>query len=185
MPMKASGWRRSLLPILVVVVAVLIVVAAAACEKPQWKAQIVQDKSPAQPVQFMHDVHVGIESIPCAYCHYSTSVSEEAGIPPVGTCMGCHRFVAGTTDAFKTEIQKLVGFAADSQPVPWSRVYSVPSFVQFTHKPHVRAGVTCTECHGDVARMVQVSRVTPLTMGWCVKCHRDRGAPDDCATCHY
>jgi hypothetical protein len=184
MPMKASGWRRSLLPILVVMVAVSTVVAAAACE-PKWKAQIAQDTTPVQPLQFMHDVHVTAESIPCAYCHYSTNVSEEAGIPPVGTCMGCHRFVAGTSDAFKTEIQKLIGFAADSQPVPWNRVYSVPSFVQFTHKPHVRAGITCSQCHGNVAQMVAVSRETPLTMGWCVNCHRDNGAPDDCATCHY
>jgi hypothetical protein len=183
MPMKASGRRRSLLPILVVAT-VLIVVAAAACE-PKWKAQIVQDTSPTQPIQFMHDVHVDSLSIPCAYCHYSTRVSEEAGIPAVGTCMGCHRFVAGTSDAFKTEIQKLMGFAADSQPVPWNRVYSVPSFVQFTHKPHVRAGVTCAQCHGDVAQMVQVSRVTSLTMGWCVSCHRDNDASDDCSTCHY
>ena len=184
MPMKASGWRRSPLPILVLVAAASTIAAATACE-PKWKAQIVQDTTPVQPIQFMHDVHFSAESIPCAYCHYSTNISEEAGIPPVGTCMGCHRFVAGTSDAFKTEIQKLMGFAADSQPVPWNRVYSVPSFVQFTHKPHIRAGVTCAQCHGNVARMVQVSRATPLTMGWCINCHRDRGAPDDCATCHY
>jgi hypothetical protein len=177
MPMKASGWRRSLLPI-------LVLVTAAACE-PKWKAQIVQEKTPDQPIRFMHTVHVGIDSIPCAYCHSSTNVSEEAGIPAVGTCMGCHRFVQGSTDEFKTEIQKLMEFAADSSPVPWTRVHSVPAFVQFPHKPHVRAGVTCAECHGDVAGMDVVTRVAPLTMGWCVNCHRDRQAPDDCATCHY
>jgi len=178
MPMKASGWRRSFLPI-------LLVIGASGCERTGWKAEIARETSPVQPIQFMHDVHVGVERIPCAYCHSSANVSEEAGIPPVGTCMGCHRFVAGTTDAFRTEIQILMGFAADSQPIPWNRVYSVPAFVQFPHKPHVRAGVTCAECHGDVAAMTQVSRVTPLTMGWCVNCHRDRQAPDDCATCHY
>ncbi len=177
MPMKASGWRRSLLPI-------LAVVSAAACE-PEWKALIVQEKTPVQPIRFMHTVHVGIDSIPCAYCHFSTNISEEAGIPPVGTCMGCHRFVQGSTDEFKTEIQKLLEFAADSTPVPWTRVHSVPAFVQFPHKPHVRAGVTCAECHGDVAEMDVVSRVAPLTMGWCLDCHRDREAPDDCATCLY
>jgi hypothetical protein len=178
MPMKASGVRRSLL-------SVVLVIGAVACQRMDWKAQIAQETSPAQPIAFMHDVHVGADSIPCAYCHYSSNVSEEAGIPPVGTCMGCHRFVQGTTDEFKTEIQKLVGFAADSTAIPWVRVHSVPSFVQFTHKPHIRAGVTCAECHGDVAQMVQVERVMPLTMGWCVTCHRDREAADDCATCHY
>ncbi len=99
--------------------------------------------------------------------------------------MGCHRFVAGTTDEFRTEIQKLLGFAADSTAVPWVRVHSVPAFVQFNHKPHVRAGVTCAECHGNVGAMDEVSRVAPLTMGWCVTCHRDRGASDDCSVCHY
>ena len=178
MPMKASGFRRSFL-------SVLLVVGAVACERMDWKAQIAQEPSPVQPIAFMHDVHVGTDSIPCAYCHYSANVSEEAGIPPVGTCMGCHRFVQGTTDAFKTEIQKLMGFAADSTPVPWVRVHSVPSFVQFSHRPHIRGNVACSECHGDVGQMVQVTRVAPLTMGWCVKCHRDRGAPDDCAACHY
>lgn len=183
MPIHASGWRRSILPI-------LLVIGASACERTGWKAQIARDKSPVQPIQFMHDVHVARDSIPCAYCHFSANASEEAGIPSVGTCMGCHRFVAGgsedaTREVFTTEIQKLMGFAADSQPVPWNRVYSVPSFVQFTHKPHVRAGVTCAQCHGDVANMVQVSRATPLTMGWCVKCHRDQEASDDCSVCHY
>jgi hypothetical protein len=99
--------------------------------------------------------------------------------------MGCHRFVQGTSPDFQQQIQILMGFWADSIAIPWVRVYSVPEFVQFTHQPHIRAGVTCAECHGDVAAMVQVEKATPLTMGWCVNCHRDRGAPDDCATCHY
>lgn len=184
MSIKASGWRRSLPPFLAAWSVVPFVLLVGACDT-DWKAQIVAEETPTQPIRFMHTVHVGIDSIPCAYCHYSTNVSEEAGIPPVGTCMGCHRFVQGSTDEFKTEIQKLMEFSADSVAVPWVRVHSVPAFVQFTHKPHVRAGVACAECHGNVAGMEQVSRVAPLTMGWCINCHRDRGAPDDCATCHY
>lgn len=144
-----------------------------------------QDTSPEQPIAFMHTVHARDNQIPCAYCHYSSNRSEEAGIPAVGTCMGCHRFVQGTSPEFQREIQKLMEFWGDSTAVPWQRVYSVPEFVQFTHEPHVRAGVTCATCHGDVANMVQVEKVTPLTMGWCIECHRDRGAPDDCAACHY
>ena len=146
---------------------------------------IASEKSPQQPLAFMHDVHVGQNKIPCAYCHFSTNISEEAGVPAVGTCMGCHRFVRGTGPAFQSEITKLMGFAADSIAIPWRRVHSVPEFVQFTHKPHIRAGVTCADCHGNVGAMVQVERVVPLNMGWCLRCHRDRGAPDDCATCHY
>ena len=160
-----------------------VLVAAGCAESP--RALALADESPEQPIAFMHTVHVGIDSIPCAYCHFSTQTSEEAGIPPVGMCMGCHRFVQGTSQEFKSEIQKLMEFWADSTAIPWERVHSVPEFVQFTHKPHIRAGVTCAACHGDVAEMDRVRRVAPMTMGWCVNCHRDNGAPDDCATCHY
>lgn len=149
------------------------------------RAAITTSREPEQPIRFMHSVHVGQDSIPCAYCHFSSHVSEEAGIPPVGTCMGCHRFIQGRSDEFKQEIQKLMEFWGDSTAIPWVRVHSVPSFVQFTHEPHIRAGVTCAECHGDVGKMEVVRQVEPLTMGWCVNCHRDRGAPDDCAACHY
>lgn len=179
MPPAASRLSRlaRLLPI------ASLVVAAACADDP--RAMITVDEAPEQPIRFMHTIHVGQDSIPCAYCHFSTNVSEEAGIPPVGTCMGCHRFVQGSTPEFQTEIQKLMGFAADSIAIPWVRVYSMPSFVQFTHKPHIRAGVTCDRCHGDVGSMEVVRRTTPMTMGWCVECHRDEGAPDDCAACHY
>lgn len=146
---------------------------------------LTSDTAPEQPVPFFHTVHVGQDRIPCAYCHFSANASEEAGIPPVGTCMGCHRFIQGSTPEFQRNIQTLLEFAADSTPIPWVRVYSMPTFVQFTHKPHIRAEVRCSECHGDVASMEVVERATPMTMGWCIDCHRQRGAPDDCAACHY
>lgn len=149
------------------------------------RSPVTEETAPVQPIAFMHTVHADSFEIPCAYCHASTAVSEEAGIPSVGTCMGCHRFVRGQSPAFQTEIEKLAGFWADSTAIPWVRVHSVPEYVQFPHKPHIRAGVDCAECHGDVARMETVERVQPLTMGWCLECHRDRGAPDDCAACHY
>lgn len=181
MPNAASGSRVTLLACLV-----LLVLAGgfSGCSDDP-KAMVAVEKAPVQPIDFMHTVHVGQDRIPCAYCHFSSNISEEAGIPPVGTCMGCHRFVQGSTPEFQGEIQKLMEFAADSTPIPWVRVHSTPSFVQFTHKPHVRAGVACAACHGDVGSMERVERVAPLTMGWCIECHRDLGAPDDCATCHY
>jgi len=158
-------------------------VAVSACGDS--KAMITADRQPEQPIPFYHTVHAGQDSIPCQYCHSSAATSEEAGIPPVGTCMGCHQFIQGRTPEFEQKIQMLMEFWADSTAIPWVRVHSVPSFVQFPHKPHVRAGVDCAECHGDVAQMEVVERVEPLTMGWCLGCHRERGAPDDCAACHY
>ncbi|HUP02308.1 MAG TPA: cytochrome c3 family protein [Gemmatimonadota bacterium] len=149
------------------------------------RSAVTTSDAPEQPVEFMHTVHVQQDRIPCAYCHSSANMSEEAGIPALGTCMGCHRFIQGTSPDFQQEIQKVMEFWADSTPIPWVRVHSVPEFVQFTHEPHIDAGVTCAACHGDVASMERVERVAPLTMGWCVECHRDRGAPDDCAACHF
>ena len=172
----ANGFRAATLP-------AMFIVAASACG--DVRSAPTQSASPEQPIAFMHTVHAGDNRIPCAYCHFSSNASEEAGIPAVGTCMGCHRFVQGTSPDFQQEIQKLMEFWSDSTSIPWQRVHSVPEFVQFTHEPHIRAGVTCAACHGDVASMVQVERVAPLTMGWCVNCHRDNGAPDDCAACHY
>lgn len=162
----------------------LLGVALGACVDDP-RAALLVDKAPEQPLPFMHTVHVQDNTIPCAYCHFSAGTSEEAGIPSVGTCMGCHRFVTGQSPDFQQSIGILMGFAADSTPIPWVRVYSMPTFVQFTHKPHIRAEVRCSECHGDVASMEVVERATPMTMGWCVDCHRQRGAPDDCAACHY
>ena len=166
-------------------VSVLVLVASLSSCAKEPRAMIAAEKRPVQPLAFMHDVHFEVNRIPCAYCHFSAAYSEEAGMPSVATCMGCHRFVRGTSQEFGTEIGKLMGFAADSIAIPWARVHSLPDFVQFPHKPHIRAQFDCTICHGDVAGMVQMERVKPLTMGWCLKCHRDEGAPDDCATCHY
>ena len=161
----------------------IIPLLAACADDP--RAMILAEESPVQPIFFQHTVHVGTDSIPCAYCHFSADRSEEAGIPSVGTCMGCHRFVQGSSDEFRTEIQKVMESWGDSTAIPWVRVHTLPEFVQFTHKPHIRAGVACADCHGDVGAMERVERVAPLTMGWCVNCHRDKGAPDDCAACHF
>ncbi|HUP20888.1 MAG TPA: cytochrome c3 family protein [Gemmatimonadota bacterium] len=176
----ASRLRRPILGTL----SVLAALVSAACAEDR-RVDILVEKAPEQPVLFYHTIHAGQDQIPCAYCHFSADRSEEAGIPAVGTCMGCHRFIQGSTPEFQQNIQVLMEFAADSIAIPWVRVHSVPTFVQFPHKPHVRAGVDCAECHGDVASMEVVERVAPLTMGWCIDCHRQRGAPDDCATCHY
>lgn len=120
--------------------------------------------------------------------------------------MGCHKIAA----ADKPEIKKLAEFAAKQQPIPWTRVFKVPEFTYFPHKAHVRASVACQTCHGPVETMTTVAAATgptltndllnligfkpaapPLTMGWCVECHRKQNAtqhtqaPVDCVTCHH
>lgn len=181
MPIAAPVTRRIAPP--AALLAGLVWAISACAEDP--RAALLVDRAPEQPLPFMHTVHVQDNAIPCAYCHFSAARSEEAGIPAVGTCMGCHRFVRGESAEFEQSIQILMGFDADSTAIPWVRVHSVPTFVQFTHKPHVRAGIDCAECHGDVETMEVVEQGAPLTMGWCIDCHRQEGAPDDCATCHF
>ncbi len=95
--------------------------------------------------------------------------------------MFCHR-VAGTQSQ---EIRKVVAAANESRPVDWIHVYRVPDHVRFTHAPHVQAGVACSECHGDVANTTLLTQARTLKMGDCLGCHRQRGAPTDCWTCHY
>jgi hypothetical protein len=136
---------------------------------------------PEQPIKFPHTVHVDTYKIPCQYCHSGAATSPFAGIPAVGTCMGCHR-IAGRD---LPEVKKLAAFSQKGRSIPWIRVHDLPDFVHFAHYPHIQKGVQCAECHGDVPKMLVVQRVAPLTMGWCVTCHQQRKAPTDCLTCHF
>ena len=137
-----------------------------------------------QPIAFPHDVHAGQNQIDCQYCHFSAERSMSAGIPPVATCMGCHAFVAGSENPGEIEI--LRGYAEREEAIPWNRIYKVPDHVQFPHMRHISAGVECASCHGNVQEIGVIEEVSqPLTMGFCVGCHIERGASRDCTVCHY
>jgi hypothetical protein len=142
-----------------------------------------QGYSPVQPIQFPHPVHVQTLGMNCLYCHYSANKSPDAGLPAVGTCMGCHTVVGPNRPAIdgkparvSEEIKKLQAFAPPGQPdkwkaIPWERIHKLPEYVHFPHMRHVNAGVTCQSCHGAVQNMAQVSQASSLNMGWCVNCH--------------
>jgi len=135
-----------------------------------------QGRGPAQPIAFPHPRHAGAVKdgglgLNCLYCHNSANKSLDVGMPAVSTCMGCHNAVVGTTPQAKTEIAKLVKYAADKRPVPWERIHKVPDYVHFPHVRHVNAGVTCQTCHGQVQKMDRVYQYASLNMGWCVNCH--------------
>jgi len=138
------------------------------------------DSEPVQPIDFPHTVHAGQLRMPCTFCHLFAERSRFATAPPVEKCMECHRAVA--TD--REEIKKLTRHYEEKRPIEWKRVYAVPDFIYFSHKRHLRAGLECAACHGDVAGMKRVRRVSNLVMGWCVSCHKVRNAPTDCSTCH-
>lgn len=136
---------------------------------------------PDQPFHFDHRIHAGQYQIPCLTCHGFADKGPTAGIPTTDKCIGCHRFVAKD----KPEVKRLTQAVEDGTPVAWNRVHRLPDHVFFDHSAHVLAGVTCQTCHGAVEKMAQVHQVAPLTMGWCVQCHRDNHAPvQDCTVCH-
>ena len=102
------------------------------------------------------------------------------GIPATAKCMGCHKSVK--TDS--PHIQKLAGFNEQNRPVPWVRIYQIPSYVFFSHKAHIAAGGTCAECHGAVAEREVLRKEAPTNMGACMECHQKKKAPNDCTFCH-
>jgi hypothetical protein len=136
---------------------------------------------PGQPIEFSHRIHAGDNAIPCLFCHTYARRGPVAGVPSVQRCAQCHLTIASE----KPEIVKLLGYWERKEPIAWLRVHDLPDFVRFTHKRHVAAGVECRTCHGDVARMDAAVQTAPLTMGWCLSCHKERKAPTDCVACHY
>ena len=142
---------------------------------------------PTQPIHFSHQIHADTLGMNCLYCHYSADKSPIANLPPVSTCMGCHKLAR----ADRPEIIKLTGYFERGEQVPWVEVYKLPSHVKFNHKRHVRAGVQCQDCHGPVQTMKVVYQYSSLKMGWCITCHRqhmnDAQNPTtmDCIVCHH
>ena len=98
--------------------------------------------------------------------------------------MGCHKTVMGTTEEQKTEIQKIHKYYDSGEAIPWEKVHIMPDYLRFNHKRHTKGGVGCHECHGQIPEMEEVERASSMKMGWCIDCHREKGASIDCAVCH-
>lgn len=123
---------------------------------------------PKQPVPYSHALHAGELGIDCRYCHTTVDQASHAAIPPTETCMNCHRLV-------RKDSPKLLPIReshATGTPVEWVKVHNLPDYVFFNHSAHVTRGVGCVSCHGRVDRMEKVSQEEPLSMGWCLDCHR-------------
>ncbi|NJX16092.1 c-type cytochrome [Tamlana crocina] len=152
-----------------------------------------QGYQPVQPIHFSHKIHAGDNGIDCKYCHSSARVSKTSGIPSLNVCMNCHKSIyeyTGETspeyskEFYDGEIQKLYAaagwsdadqkYTGESQPVKWVRIHNLPDFAYFNHSQHVTvAGVECQTCHGPVEEMEIMYQHAPLTMGWCINCHRE------------
>jgi mono/diheme cytochrome c family protein len=159
-----------------------------------------QGYQPIQPIAFSHKIHAGENKVDCQYCHSSAKHSKHSGIPSLNVCMNCHKSIAEVAETTKVEagdvtlgkaeldleIQKLydaIGWDKDKfdykenyeqKPVKWIRIHNLPDFAYFNHSQHVTAGgLKCQQCHGPVEEMDELYQYSPLTMGWCINCHRE------------
>ena len=162
---------------------------------------IDQGYAPIQPIHYSHKIHAGANQIECKYCHSSARVSKHSGIPALNVCMNCHEYIADyngeedlengyTKDFYTNEIKKLydaVGwdeenqaYTGETKPVKWVRIHNLPDFVYFNHAQHAQvAKIECQTCHGPVEEMEIMYQYSPLTMGWCIDCHRESTVDKD------
>jgi hypothetical protein len=124
---------------------------------------------PLQPVAYSHRLHAGELGIDCLYCHATVDRAPVAVIPPTQVCMNCHHLVKRDSPVLAAIQESFTS----GRPMSWVRVHNLPGFVYFDHRPHLRAGVGCATCHGRIDQMEVVTQAEPLSMSWCVDCHRD------------
>jgi mono/diheme cytochrome c family protein len=153
-----------------------------------------QGYQPVQPIAFSHRIHAGDNKIDCQYCHSAAKHSKSSGIPSTNICMNCHKNIAEVSEETATaehskafydgEIQKLykaagwdpenLEYTGESEPIKWVRIHNLPDFAYYNHSQHVTvAGLKCQKCHGPVEEMEEVYQYSPLTMGWCIDCHKE------------
>lgn len=125
--------------------------------------------TPIQPVPYSHKLHAGELGIDCRYCHAQVEVSSVATVPPTQTCMGCHQSVLPTS----AKLAPIRESFNSNRSMRWVRVHNLPDYVYFDHSIHMTAGVGCVECHGRIDQMEEVRLEKPLSMGWCLDCHRN------------
>lgn len=163
--------------------------------------------APLQPIPYSHKLHAGQLGLDCQYCHFNAARGKHAGVPPLSVCLGCHDPQQGAAGAGLPGVERMLSMVLDSDgevrpayqdtdydngydgddaimsggAVHWERVHKLPDHVYFRHEWHVKAGIACQTCHGPIEEMEVVQQYAPLTMGWCIDCHRNNnyvGGPD-------
>ena len=128
---------------------------------------------PKQPVAFSHTIHAGELGIDCRYCHSHVEKSWFSNVPATGTCINCHGPNNGGILKDDPRLALVRQSAETGEPIPWKQVHKVPDYVYFNHSVHVNRGISCVECHGEVQKMDEVWHAKPLSMAFCLDCHRD------------
>jgi mono/diheme cytochrome c family protein len=153
-----------------------------------WNTGVHQGYQPEQPIKYSHQLHAGTLKIDCQYCHFSAYKSKNAAIPSLNVCMNCHNYVTasdkynGETSPEIAKIYKALDYDPQSKtygdnpkPIQWVRVHNLPDLAYFNHSQHVKvAGIKCQECHGPIQTMQEVYQYSPLTMKWCINCHKTK-----------
>ncbi|MBV2227712.1 MULTISPECIES: cytochrome c3 family protein [unclassified Sphingobacterium] len=161
--------------------------------KTMWNVGVHQGYKPVQPIKFSHQIHAGVNQIECQYCHGGAFKSKNASIPSANVCMNCHNTVTGSDHYdgnISPEIAKLYRavdwdpeartYGTNTRPIEWVRIHNLPDFAYFNHSQHVVvAGVECQTCHGPIQDMEEVYQYSPLTMKWCIDCHKETSVNTD------
>jgi hypothetical protein len=185
---KRGKWRLALVVTAQVLLALLFIAFRLPAQqappsqavKPEVPENPLRPAAPAQPIPYSHKKHVAL-GLQCLYCHTNPDSGNQMTFPATSTCMKCHTTIAKD----KPAIKKLAEFAKSQKPIPWVRVYVVLSGVQWTHSAHLKAGMKCETCHGDVAQMDAMAETTSVTtMAVCINCHEMKKAKSTCNTCH-
>ena len=153
---------------------------AAASDTAAASEAVIEPSDAVAVIPFSHVLHAGKHQIDCRFCHGQAARGAEANLPSARDCYVCHWTIA----AEKGAILELERRVHAKTPILWPAAVRLPGHVQFQHEPHVRAGVDCASCHGDLRSRDDAQPRRALTMGFCVECHRTEGATDDCMACH-
>ena len=189
------SWRRlerSLkvrLPFVIGVVLLSVIITAAVSTPTRRRTGY----APVQPVAFFsHQTHAGTMKIDCRYCHVGVEGGRHATVPATSVCMNCH----AVAQVDSTRIAPVLASARSGEPIEWRRVHRLPDYVYFSHDVHIAAGTGCETCHGRVEQMTTVRQVMPMTMAFCLDCHRnaheywqawmpgEHVGPENCGACH-
>lgn len=137
--------------------------------------------APTQPLPYSHRQHLDTALVDCTDCHVQPGDGAAMTFPAIDVCMSCHAAQPATTAALK----QLASFAASETPIPWTRVYQLPSYVYWSHASHLEAGLTCGNCHGAVDQNEAMRQETNVaTKTGCLTCHEARQVYSDCGDCH-
>ncbi|MES3016441.1 MAG: cytochrome c3 family protein [Bacteroidota bacterium] len=169
------------------VVLLLVIFLGSAGWMGMWETGVHTGYQPVQPIKFSHQLHAGVNKIDCQYCHTGAFTSKNASIPSLNVCMNCHNYVTAS-DKYdgKTspEIAKIYHaldynettkqYGTNTKPVEWIRIHNLPDLAYFNHSQHVSvAGIECQKCHGPIQTMEEIYQFAPLTMKWCINCHKE------------